>query len=781
MPVDNIYPDFTNDKFDIQYARRLGLSSDMQASFVVEETGTSPIIKDPSDDDTGQFRFAVAGEDDLATQNRSFDLAAGFSFALTQLGNNHFLVDPPNGLYQLGAIPVPGSDSGLSYTYLEVNDTDQKILLQAPQGIVATGYGYGNHSGTAAYNLAVDAGGNIIEVAAGGGGGSGTVNSGLFLKAAYYITNPSGTVIDDWAGVEFNNTNLNTKIIQQATGDVGLEIKGIASQTGNYFNISTSAGTANVMAVNAAGELLINTTDKGAFKLQVEGHVYLGSSSVTVNATPDILNLGGSIADEYGGTGPSKLKIKLWDGGGSSICGIGVGQIGSLRNVDYVADAAIGGHTFWVNGTTIFHIFKNEVRLSDLSGASTTNPPFLGFGTETSSVAGQNPKIRLYNGGTGTSSYGIGVSPGQLDYMVPLTTNAHVFYINSVERVKIGGTNINTAITSGAATQVLLRLKLDSSQSANAFEINTSSGSGGDIFRVASDGKTLIGSMAQDDTETKIVVWNSTDKVLEWRDATTLGGGSVTANNGLIASGSNVQLGGTSAPGAALVRDTFIDVTSAYTLNITGSNASSSGVLIVSNTATNKVAVFGSANSGAAAIGIHGVSTSGIGVTGDGSGGLAGVKGIATTGSALSGQTTTGYTAELLQSHTSTNTVTHLIRMRRGLSSGTAAAGFGAGILFDMFSATVVDRTAGILSFEWTDATDATRTSKGKISPTLNGTTVDVFQVGGEGYVKLNPITATAASAITPAEGMLVFVSNTNGTFTAIGIWCYENGAWAKL
>ncbi len=46
---------------------------------------------------------------------------------------------------------------------------------------------------------------------------------------------------------------------------------------------------------------------------------------------------------------------------------------------------------------------------------------------------------------------------------------------------------------------------------------------------------------------------------------------------------------------------------------------------------------------------------------------------------------------------------------------------------------------------------------------------------------RLTPMTATQASAITVAEGLMVFVSNTNGTFTSIGLWCYENGAWAKL
>jgi hypothetical protein len=37
-----------------------------------------------------------------------------------------------------------------------------------------------------------------------------------------------------------------------------------------------------------------------------------------------------------------------------------------------------------------------------------------------------------------------------------------------------------------------------------------------------------VGSISQDDTETKLVVWNSTDKILEWRDVSTISGGSYT-------------------------------------------------------------------------------------------------------------------------------------------------------------------------------------------------------------------------------------------------------------
>lgn len=43
-------------------------------------------------------------------------------------------------------------------------------------------------------------------------------------------------------------------------------------------------------------------------------------------------------------------------------------------------------------------------------------------------------------------------------------------------------------------------------------------------------------------------------------------------------------------------------------------------------------------------------------------------------------------------------------------------------------------------------------------------------------------LTATQASAISsPAEGLLLYVTDTNGTFTAKGWWGYEGSAWVKL
>lgn len=55
------------------------------------------------------------------------------------------------------------------------------------------------------------------------------------------------------------------------------------------------------------------------------------------------------------------------------------------------------------------------------------------------------------------------------------------------------------------------------------------------------------------------------------------------------------------------------------------------------------------------------------------------------------------------------------------------------------------------------------------------------FTINGDGSAVFKPMTATAASAITATDGMFIYVSSTNGTFTSVGFWGRENGTWIKL
>jgi hypothetical protein len=42
-------------------------------------------------------------------------------------------------------------------------------------------------------------------------------------------------------------------------------------------------------------------------------------------------------------------------------------------------------------------------------------------------------------------------------------------------------------------------------------------------------------------------------------------------------------------------------------------------------------------------------------------------------------------------------------------------------------------------------------------------------------------MTATQAITITKVDGLIVYVTDTNATFTALGFWGVENNVWIKL
>jgi hypothetical protein len=201
-------------------------------------------------------------------------------------------------------------------------------------------------------------------------------------------------------------------------------------------------------------------------------------------------------------------------------------------------------------------------------------------------------------------------------------------------------------------------------------------------------------------------------------------------------------------------------------LDMTGSN--SSGVLKATS------------SSGAAASG----ALVGIGNS------CQGVQGASTTGTGasfssnssygLASKSTSGVGGKSEVNPSSTNTVVTVHEIIRTTSS-TAANGIGGSIDYvtelSDGNVAVSNRIASV----WSNATNATRTSQLVFKGVNAATTVDVMTLGGEGYMQLNGITATAASAITPSDGMIVYVNSTNATFTSVGFWARENGTWIKL
>lgn len=59
--------------------------------------------------------------------------------------------------------------------------------------------------------------------------------------------------------------------------------------------------------------------------------------------------------------------------------------------------------------------------------------------------------------------------------------------------------------------------------------------------------------------------------------------------------------------------------------------------------------------------------------------------------------------------------------------------------------------------------------------------TISALDNTDRAHLYFKPKTAAQASGITASDGMITYVNSTDATFTTVGFWGYENGAWVKL
>lgn len=215
----------------------------------------------------------------------------------------------------------------------------------------------------------------------------------------------------------------------------------------------------------------------------------------------------------------------------------------------------------------------------------------------------------------------------------------------------------------------------------------------------------------------------------------------VTADNGLTKTGNNIQLGGT------LNQSTTIN-TNGNTTIWTGVNDGETSFSVVNTGTTNASAISGSAT-GTTSIGVSGSSSAYLGVFGS-STTSNGVQGQSSSGTGVVGSSTTGVAFSGQINPVSTNTIENGLTLRRTTSSGAGANGLGAAIQYELETATSgASQIAGTTSFEWTDATNATRTSRFSIKGINNSSNVTLATFDGNGNVTFgttNSIVGTATN-----------------------------------
>ena len=117
---------------------------------------------------------------------------------------------------------------------LEIKTTEGAKEIDLHESVKFVDYGSGTKTGTAAYNLSVDASGNVIETASGGGGigGTGTIDTLPIFTAA---------------------TTLGDSLVVSTSGGNGIGINMTAG--------AGSTATFRVESTGAGGTCLLYTSD----------------------------------------------------------------------------------------------------------------------------------------------------------------------------------------------------------------------------------------------------------------------------------------------------------------------------------------------------------------------------------------------------------------------------------------------------------------------------------------------------------------------------------------
>jgi hypothetical protein len=119
----------------------------------------------------------------------------------------------------------------------------------------------------------------------------------------------------------------------------------------------------------------------------------------------------------------------------------------------------------------------------------------------------------------------------------------------------------------------------------------------------------------------------------------------------------------------------------------------------------------------------------------------------------------------------------NFVSQQSGASFGGVALGYGAdkGIIWGLDKPIKFWMSSG--NFHWFDNDGSIHVGSGSQA---NGAALMEFTSTSRG-VLLPRMTAAQAGAITAVNGLVLYVTSTDATFTAVGVWAYEAGAWVKL
>ena len=250
------------------------------------------------------------------------------------------------------------------------------------------------------------------------------------------------------AGV--SNTQFSVSNVSGTASKIVTEIKGAASQSGNYLNISSSSGTGDILTVKSSGNVGIGTVSPGV-KLEVDTNSTFAGAAQFGNSTGNrlyILNDDGGNRIQLDAISSGGASNLIFSNGGSesmriaSTGNVGIGTTSPIFNLQVTGD----NPNTW-NVPTMAVTDSTNAFVLTLADAGSSNGIFwdsnraLRFGTAGSTVADPDAtfseKMRIDSSG----NVGIGTdSPGS-KFQVNVGTNQNIGFNSQSSVARISSYN----------------------------------------------------------------------------------------------------------------------------------------------------------------------------------------------------------------------------------------------------------------------------------------------------------------------------------------------------